>query len=287
MDNKRIADIGEVHWHDGLPYFLFGQSDNGFIFKDEEAYKNDWNAPCYVPEYAAEDAAVTINGVEYECGGEDCDYYTHNDLLELCCDNREWCDALFNSLDWCYPETRIYEEDDEDTAYHYRFIKPGAKVWWHDPAGETSDVYVVYEVHFSFDERGELTEGRNEFSLDAIVKIASPYSEAEVYVHELTPVYPDLIKSSNMRFQNYEFNGTTYKCRIVTDKDGNDLVIASTKFLDALQPGRFDDENEGFGSKEAEDIYDEIFFFTDESSLRLTDEQLVEVLKEDNEEWFN
>lgn len=39
MDNKRIASIGEVHWHDGLPYFLFGQSDNGFIFKDEEAYK--------------------------------------------------------------------------------------------------------------------------------------------------------------------------------------------------------------------------------------------------------
>ena len=90
-----------------------------------------------------------------------------------------------------------------------------------------------------------------------------------------------------MRFQDYEFNGTAYKCRIVTDKEDNDLVIASTKFLDALQPGRFDDGNEGFASKEAEDIYDEIFFFTDESSLMLADEQLIEILKEDNEEWFN
>lgn len=90
-----------------------------------------------------------------------------------------------------------------------------------------------------------------------------------------------------MRFQYYEFNGETYKCRIVTDKDGNDLVIANTKFLDALQPGSFEDENEGFTSKEAEDIYDEIFFFTDDSNLQLTDEQLIEVLKESNDEWFD
>lgn len=127
MDNKRIAGIGEVHWHDGLPYFLFGQSDNGFIFKDEEAYKNDWDAPCYVPEYAAEDAAVVVDGIEYECGGENCDYYTHNDLLELCCGNREWCDALFNDIDWCYPETRIEEEDDTDISYFIALLNPVQK----------------------------------------------------------------------------------------------------------------------------------------------------------------
>ncbi len=90
-----------------------------------------------------------------------------------------------------------------------------------------------------------------------------------------------------MRFQDYEFNGTTYKCRIVTDKDGSDLVIASTKFLDVLQPGDFEDENEGFASQEAEKIYDEIFYFTDEESLLLPDAELVEVLKESNDEWFD
>lgn len=90
-----------------------------------------------------------------------------------------------------------------------------------------------------------------------------------------------------MRFQNYEFNGITYKCRIVADKYGNDLIIASTILLDALQPGSFEDQNEGFASEEAENIYDEIFFFTDESNLKLADKQLIEVLKDANAEWFN
>lgn len=130
-----------------------------------------------------------------ECGGENCDYYTHNDLLELCCGNREWCDALFNDIDWCYPETRIEEEDDTDISYFYRFIKPGAKVWWNDPTGETSGEYEVFKVPFSFDEHGELAEESDEFSLDAIIGIASPHSEAEVCAYELTPVYPDLVES--------------------------------------------------------------------------------------------
>lgn len=106
MDTKRIADIGEVHWHDGQPYFLFGNSNNGLIFKDYEAYNNDWDAPCYVPEYAAEGGAVTINGVEYDCGGpkEKCDWYSHNDLLKVCQGNHERCDFVFDEIDWCYPE---------------------------------------------------------------------------------------------------------------------------------------------------------------------------------------
>ncbi len=111
MGTNKVAYIGEIHWHNDLPYFLFGYSDNGFIFKDEEAYKNDWDAPCYVPEYAAEDATVTINGVKYECGGskDKCDWYSHNDLLELCQNNCELCDSLFASIDWCYPETWLNE----------------------------------------------------------------------------------------------------------------------------------------------------------------------------------
>lgn len=57
--------------------------------------------------------------------------------------------------------------------------------------------------------------------------------------------------------------------------------------LDALQPGSFNVENEGFASKEAEDIYDEIFFFTDKDTLALPDKELIERLKEDNAEWFD
>ena len=56
------------------------------------------------------------------------------------------------------------------------------------------------------------------------------------------------------------------------------------------QPRRISDYRqhspEGFASKEASDIYDEIFFFTDERTLALPDKELVEELRRDNLEWF-
>ena len=75
-------------------------------------------------------------------------------------------------------------------------------------------------------------------------------------------------------------------CRIVEANDGEELLIAPTTLLDALQPGSFNDENEGFASKEAESIYDEVFFFTDERTLQLPENELVAELKKDNPDWF-
>jgi hypothetical protein len=72
----------------------------------------------------------------------------------------------------------------------------------------------------------------------------------------------------------------------VESNEGEELLIGSITLLDALQPGSFNDENEGFASKEAERIYDEVFFFTDMANLRLTDVELVAELKKDNPEWF-
>ena len=72
----------------------------------------------------------------------------------------------------------------------------------------------------------------------------------------------------------------------ITILAGEELLIGSTTLLDALQPGSFNDENEGFASKEAERIYNEVFFFTDRANLRLTDVELVAELKKDNPEWF-
>jgi len=88
------------------------------------------------------------------------------------------------------------------------------------------------------------------------------------------------------------------------------VAIGSPKLLDALQPGSLNDENEGFASKEAENIYNEIlaspkslslgnsseldcsrlpaiFFFTDDATLGLPDSELIEELKIDNPEWFD
>lgn len=89
-----------------------------------------------------------------------------------------------------------------------------------------------------------------------------------------------------MRTEELEFEGTTYTCRVVESADGEDLLIGSTELLDALQPGSFEDANEGFASKEAEDIYDEVFYFTEPQNLLLPDEELISVLKESNPDWF-
>ncbi len=90
-----------------------------------------------------------------------------------------------------------------------------------------------------------------------------------------------------MKTQEIQFGGDTYVCRIVKSNEGEDLLIGSTTLLDALQPGSFEDENEGFAGKEAEKLYNEIFYFTDNKTLRLPDDELIAELKESNPEWFD
>ena len=75
-----------------------------------------------------------------------------------------------------------------------------------------------------------------------------------------------------MKKKEVEFAGRTYSCRVVKSNEGEELLIGSTGLLDALQPGSFDS--------------DVIFFFADAGSLELPDDELVEMLKEDNPEWF-
>lgn len=89
-----------------------------------------------------------------------------------------------------------------------------------------------------------------------------------------------------MKTKELQFGGVTYVCRIVESNDREELLIGSTALLDALQPGSFNDENEGFAGEEAERLYDEFFFFTDVATLKLPDDALVAELKEDNPEWF-
>lgn len=186
--------IGELKVVNGETFVKPDYYDDGLvhgtIFKDAEAYAKDWDAICYVPEYG-------VSGHESFNGGyySNFDGYTHNDLLEMCNGNRELCDYFFSKLLWAYPGTYMNEMDDEGIAYFYRFIKPGAKVWWNDPAGETSGEYTVWGCPFEFDEQGEPVEPES-FSSDAIIIIGTENSEAEVTPFELTPIYLDLITDS-------------------------------------------------------------------------------------------
>lgn len=58
----------------------------GWIFKDEEAYINDKDKPCYVPELSDE-------------------IYTGNDFLRLCKGQEDFADELFEEVDWQCPES--------------------------------------------------------------------------------------------------------------------------------------------------------------------------------------
>lgn len=89
-----------------------------------------------------------------------------------------------------------------------------------------------------------------------------------------------------MKTKEIQFDGKKYICRIVESIDGEELLIGSTELLDALQPGSFEDANEGFAGEEAEYLYDEVFYFTDRGNLKLPDKELIEVLKESNPDWF-
>lgn len=90
-----------------------------------------------------------------------------------------------------------------------------------------------------------------------------------------------------MKTQEMQFNGNTYLCRVVKSNEGEELLIGSTALLDALHPGSFEDENEGFASDEAERLYNEVFYFTDKESLELPNNELIASLKESNPEWFD
>ncbi len=58
----------------------------GKIFKDEDAYHNHKDKPCYIPE-------LSIH------------VYTGNDFLELCKGQQEFADELFEGVDWQHPES--------------------------------------------------------------------------------------------------------------------------------------------------------------------------------------
>ena len=90
-----------------------------------------------------------------------------------------------------------------------------------------------------------------------------------------------------MKTKELQFDGNIYICRIVKSNEGEELLIGSTALLDALHPGSFEDENEGFAGKEAERLSDGIFFFTDSNTLALPDNALIAELQKSNPEWFN
>lgn len=64
---------------------FYGQ---GYVFKDEDAYRNRENDTCYVAE------------------GSD-NRYSANDILKICEGRQDLADELFDELDWQHPESQL------------------------------------------------------------------------------------------------------------------------------------------------------------------------------------
>lgn len=95
---------------------------------------------------------------------------------------------------------------------------------------------------------------------------------------------------SVMIYTTITFGGIDYQCRVLKDSLDDDVIIASLDLLAALQPETDENGEEEFASKEAEDLYDEILYFTDAVKLQLDDAQLIELLKAestDMQDWFD
>ena len=169
---KDYCKIGESKCIDGKWWFKPDYTPNGYIFKDEEAYLNDWNKPCYVSELAFEDCERDEEGW-YQCD----DWDNHWMILEYAARNTLWADTAFDQNDWMYMSTWI--EDGvfnfcPDDSYFYSFVVEGVKVWWEDPEGESSGVYKVCK-----------TPPIEDFDYDTIVLLSNGVSEVEALLCEL------------------------------------------------------------------------------------------------------
>jgi len=83
----------------------------GYIFKDEDAYLNYYDKPCYIPELS--DAV-----------------YTKQDFINMCGGREDFAEICFDIVDWQHPETWVEEqfvngEWDECPACQYYYSRYG------------------------------------------------------------------------------------------------------------------------------------------------------------------
>lgn len=60
-----------------------------------------------------------------------------------------------------------------------------------------------------------------------------------------------------------EFDGMKYPIRMLKDSVGEILVISNTDLYDAIRPGDWDDENDGWANEEAKLVDEDIYYYHD------------------------
>ena len=103
MKASKYLKIGELKIVDGDVFVKQGYYDDGLayghIFKDEETYRLNRDAVCYIPEAHFQGLIPDEDGFYRNVRG-----YSHEDLLIICDNDEEMCDMLFNDLAWAPPE---------------------------------------------------------------------------------------------------------------------------------------------------------------------------------------
>lgn len=120
---KQECTVGCRCWHEDEPskvWYEQGASAQGFVFKDEEAFRNKEDKVCYIPEHDdywerfekdQEGVIEETEGGEITCG------YTYKNFLDICDGIPRLAELIFNEVDWQYPETLLNEFCDSNDTY--------------------------------------------------------------------------------------------------------------------------------------------------------------------------
>lgn len=139
MDKIKIGSARKVNGEYVItPEYASINGGYGSFFKDEEAYENNWDAPCYAEEALFDDSETAE------------EFWTHLSLLEACGYNEELCDVMFQELSWQCPDTWLNELECEDYAQFWKWMKPGCKAFY-NWNGEYEDIYPCKIVRIADD----------------------------------------------------------------------------------------------------------------------------------------
>lgn len=191
----------------GTALYREGYSDQGFIYKDTQAYMTSLDEVCYVPEFGFEDYESDLKSLfdDYENGKiskedllegiDECGHnhgYTHQSLLDLCQGQENVAYIVFDTVDWQYPETYFNEMDDTYELDEYEGVLVLTE-------GMELEAY-LYEKYKEDWTQGHISEKR-------IEKAKKDYEEflCECDEDEKKPTFEDYI-------DEYGYDGELYAC---------------------------------------------------------------------------
>ena len=116
---KEYQNVGEKRIINGETFYSQGTATDGmeygYVYKNEQAFYEQPDEICYIPEHAFDDIDFCEMNGEKFYRAEEVDGYTRRQLEELIANEIDEdgepinIEYFFQSLYWCYPETKLNE----------------------------------------------------------------------------------------------------------------------------------------------------------------------------------